>query len=379
MSYAFEHTPRGPAYPLDWAPIARFPWVAAMAGVRQEPEWHAEGDVLTHTRMVAEAMAGLGAWRAAAEPDRHVLFAAALLHDVAKPVCTRFEDNRWTSPKHAKVGEGVARHLLWTGEAGEVPTFHERERLAKLVRYHGLPLRFTDKPDPARALILASLEVNLRDVATLALADVLGRECAGKDQLAESVKMFTEYAAELRCLDRPRRFEHDHHRFMYCVGRKPIEYVPHRPAGADAFEAVLMSGLPGSGKSTVAREVAGDRPVIALDEVREQIGIDPADDQGAVVAAAREQAKAHLRDRRSFVWDATNTSKDVRGGLIALFANYGATTRVVYVEAPSWQAMFARNRERPRGRQVPEPVISRLAEKVEVPSPAEAHRVEYVV
>jgi predicted kinase len=140
-----------------------------------------------------------------------------------------------------------------------------------------------------------------------------------------------------------------------------------------------MSGLPGSGKSTIAREVAGDRPLIALDEVREQIGVDPADDQGPVLAAAREQAKAHLRDRRSFVWDATNTSKDVRGGLIALFANYGATTRVVYVEAPSWAAMFARNRDRPPGRRVPEPVIARLAEKVEVPSPAEAHRVEYVV
>ena len=38
-----------------------------------------------------------------------------------------------------------------------------RERIAKLVRYHGLPLRFTDNPDPARALVLASLEVNLRD------------------------------------------------------------------------------------------------------------------------------------------------------------------------------------------------------------------------
>jgi putative nucleotidyltransferase with HDIG domain len=233
VSYAFEHTPRSPAYAVDWDLIARFPWVAAMAGVRQEPEWHAEGDVLTHTRMVAEAMAGLPAWQSAADPDRHVLFAAALLHDVAKPACTRFEDDRWTSPKHAKVGEGTARHLLWTGEAGEVPTFHVRERIAKLVRYHGLPLRFTDKPDPARALILASLEVNLRDVATLALADVLGRTCAGQAQLAESVTMFVEYAAELGCLDGPMRFEHDHHRFMYCVGRKPIDYVPHRPADAE--------------------------------------------------------------------------------------------------------------------------------------------------
>src|SRR5438105_3584160 len=117
MSYVFEHTPHGPRFAMNWETIVRFPWVKAMAGVQQEPEWHAEGDVQTHTRMVAEAMAGLDGWRAMDELDRHILFAAALLHDVAKPVCTRFEEGRWTSPRHAKVGEGMARGLLWTGAA----------------------------------------------------------------------------------------------------------------------------------------------------------------------------------------------------------------------------------------------------------------------
>lgn len=390
MSYAFDHTPPPPHHRVDWDAVSAFPWISAMAGVMQEPEWHAEGDVLTHTRMVAEAMASLPDWRVLAEADRHVLFAAALLHDVAKPACTRFEDGRWTSPRHAKVGEGVARRLLWTGEAGAVPAFAERERIAKLVRYHGLPLRFTDKPDPARALIRASLEVNLRDVALLALADVYGRECAGKGQLVESVRLFVEYADELGCLDGPRRFEHDHHRFSYCVARKPIDYVPYVPTGSDAFEVTLMSGLPGSGKSTVAKRLAydlrtpadcagpgGDPPIINLDAIRGRLGVDPADDQGSVAAAAKEQAKAYLRVRRPFVWDATNTTRELRGGLVALFANYGATVRIVYVEAPTWADMFARNRARER--RVPEAVIARLAAKVEIPSAAEAHRVEYVV
>lgn len=375
MSFVFEPTPAAPDFQFDWNAAASFPWIAAMAGVLQEPEWHAEGDVFTHTRMVSAAMASLDAWQARTEPDRHVLFAAALLHDVAKPQCTRFEDGRWTSPKHAKVGEGVSRHLLWTGELDSVPTFYERERVAKLVRYHGLPLRFMDKPDPARAVIMASLEVNLRDLADLALADVLGRECAGKEQLVQSVRMFAEYAAELDCLDQPKRFEHEHHRFSYCVARKPIDYVPHVPK--DAFEVTLMSGLPGSGKSTVAREIAGEHPLISLDEIRRELDVDGGDDQSAVITAAKEQAKMLLRARRSFVWDATNVTRDMRSGLIALFANYGAVTRIVYVEAPSWQEMFVRNRERER--QVPEKVIARLAEKAEIPSAVEAHRMEYVV
>ncbi len=399
MSYTFENTPTSPDFAMNWDAIAEFPWIAAMSGVQQEPEWHAEGDVFTHTRMVAAAMAALDAWRARPETDRHILFAAALLHDVAKPQCTRFDEGRWTSPKHAKVGEGVSRHLLWTGQAGgdasvvvvrqfqaapnntvqagkPASQFTERERIAKLVRYHGLPLRFMDKPDPARAIILASLEVNLRDVADLALADVIGRECAGKEQLVQSVRLFTEYATELECLDQSKRFEHDHHRFSYCVARKPLEYVPHVPKDADAFEVTLMSGLPGSGKSTVAKRLAGERPLINLDEIRGRLEIDGGDDQSPVIAEAKEQAKALLRARQSFVWDATNVTKDMRSGLIALFANYGATTRIVYVEAPTWQEMFARNRNRERP--VPEKVIVRLAEKIEIPSASEAHRVEWV-
>lgn len=375
MSYEFERTPSPADFRVDWESIARFPWIAAMAGVQQEPEWHAEGNVFTHTRMVAEAMAAMEGWRALPEPDRHILFAAALLHDVAKPACTRFEDGRWTSPKHAKVGEGMARHLLWTGAAGNVPGFYERERIAKLVRYHGLPLRFMDKPDPQRALILASLEVDLAAVVLLAMADVLGRVCAGKAELIDSIRMFQDYAVELGCRTEPKIFEHEHHRFMYCVGRKPLAYVPYRDE--QGFEVVLMSGLPGSGKSTIAQQIAGDRPVIRLDAIRERLDVDGAENQSAVVDEARELARSYLRRRRPFVWDATNTTKDMRSGLVALFANYGATVRIVYVEAPSWQEMFARNRQREHP--VPERVIARLAERLEIPSPAEAHWVEYVV
>jgi predicted kinase len=265
---------------------------------------------------------------------------------------------------------------MWQGMVGDVPPpYDDREHVAKLVRHHGLPLRFMDKPDPARACVEASLEVDLRAAATLALADVRGRECADKAQLIERVNLFADYCRELACWDGPRRFESDHHRFMYCVGRKPLAYVPYDDTWG---EVVLMSGLPGSGKSTHARRLAEDRPVINLDELRHELGVEPDEvgAQGAVVNAAKEEAKRLLRAKTPFVWDATNITKEVRAGLVALFANYGARVRIVYVEA-SWQETFARNRSRKRP--VPERVIAQLADRLEVPSRTEAHRMDYVV
>src|SRR5689334_4252169 len=104
--WTFKHTPQPPGWRVNWAAIHDdFAWIRDMQGTMQEPQWHAEGDVHIHTRMVAEAMAGEKRWRALNELDRHITFAAALLHDVAKPACTKFEDGRCTSPNHTRVGE----------------------------------------------------------------------------------------------------------------------------------------------------------------------------------------------------------------------------------------------------------------------------------
>lgn len=70
----------------------------------QDPTFHAEGTVWTHVGMVCEALAALDEFRALPDSDREILFAAALLHDVAKPSCTRDEDGRITSRGHSQRG-----------------------------------------------------------------------------------------------------------------------------------------------------------------------------------------------------------------------------------------------------------------------------------
>ena len=63
-----DHLPRPPHWQIDWSALdERYEWVRALSGCPQSPEWHAEGDVWIHTRMVLEAVCALPAFRALQE------------------------------------------------------------------------------------------------------------------------------------------------------------------------------------------------------------------------------------------------------------------------------------------------------------------------
>lgn len=367
-AWRFPFCPQPPDWKLDWAAVEAALGLSTLGGVPQDRTWHAEGDVLIHTRMVAQTMAADGQWRALPERERHVLFVAALLHDIGKGPTTRTEDGRITSPRHTSVGQRMARKLLWMGLDGEAPDFATRETIAGLVRYHGLPVMFIEKPSPERAVIEASQSVRCDHLALLAKADVLGRVCPDASDFLDRIGLFRELAGEQECLSQPKAFASDHHRFIYFNANRDFSYVPYDDTRC---EVTLMSGLPATGKDYWVARHAADLPVISLDDLRGEMDVDPADDQGPVVRAAKEQAKAYLRQAQPFVWNATNITKDMRQQLIALFANYTARIRIVYMEC-SPKELDRRNRSRTHP--VPAPVIARMIEKLEVPSLTEAHR-----
>ena len=95
---------------LDWEGLkAAFPWAKDMEGVEQDPVFHAEGAVAVHTAMVISELLSLPAFQALSMPQKQIMFAAAVLHDVEKRSTSErvFEDGRWkvTSHGHAKKGE----------------------------------------------------------------------------------------------------------------------------------------------------------------------------------------------------------------------------------------------------------------------------------
>jgi predicted kinase len=368
MTDLFSFTPTAPDYAVAWADLDReYAFVRAMAGCPQDPVHHAEGDVWVHTRMVCEAMAASPAWRALPEEPRRVLFAAAVLHDVSKPECTKVEEGRITSRGHSRRGAVAARNILW--EMGT--PFDVREHVCALIRWHQVPYWLIDRPDPRRGAIEVSQTARCDWLAILAEADVRGRVCADQQRLLDNVALFAELADEQGCLRGAYQFPSDHARVLFFLDEKRI---PEAPAhAAHRCEAVLMSGLPGSGKDHhIAAHFAG-RAVISLDDVREELDIDPDESQGEVIVLARERARELLRRGEPFVWNATNLSRQLRRMVLELFASYQARLRVVYLEATA--ADLAEGMKR-RGRVVPARVMERMRQRWEVPDLTEAHAVE---
>lgn len=83
--------------------LRHFPEIAALRGTRQEPEWHPEGDVFTHTQLCLDALVRLPEWSEG--NDSAVLAFAVLGHDFGKPAVTQQAEKngriRWISPGHA--------------------------------------------------------------------------------------------------------------------------------------------------------------------------------------------------------------------------------------------------------------------------------------
>ena len=305
----------------NWTALEqKFDWIRDMKNVPQSPIYHAEGDVAIHTQMVLEELFQLDEYQYLNEQDQHILAAAALLHDVEKRSTTVIEsEKRITSKGHAKKGEYTARSILYK----DVSTpFRIRETVAKLVRHHGLPLWIFEKQNPVQYLAKVSHEVNTELLAILAEADMRGRICPDKEEVIYRIQLFKELCMEHDCWGKPKSFASNLTRFKYMnVG----DISPDYPLFDDTkLEVILLSGLPGTGKDTFIQKQYSDWPVVSLDNIRRANNIAPDDKKGngKVVQMAKENAKEYLRSKTSFVWNATNTTQQMREQLIDLFTTY---------------------------------------------------------
>jgi putative nucleotidyltransferase with HDIG domain len=365
--------PEGVPSDAVWATIQSF-WpdrFAAMANCLQSPEHHAEGDVLTHTKMVVAELTSSLEWQRLPRERQVRLFWTAVLHDIGKPATTRIgDDGLLTSRGHSRTGALIARNLLWHARA----PYAWREEICALIVAHQLPFWLTDREDPLRLAIETSWRCNTQDLITHATADARGRLCTDKEGILQSVAMSDLQFEEAECLGTPKAFANTHSRIEYFnrPDRDP-SYASHEN---HTFTATLMSGLPGSGKDRWIAHEGGDQPVVSIDAIRAELGVRGTGKQGQAIQIAKEQARGYLRSKTSFIFNATNITRQMREPLLALFRDYGAYTRVVYVETGP-QVLIKQNRNRVSA--IPDAAIWKLADKLEPPDETEAHDVVRVV
>ena len=195
---------------LSWAESQ--PWCRAMADCAQDTQWHGEGDVWTHTKMVCHQLVKLNEWPSLTPHEQTVMLFTSLLHDAAKPLTSQVdkETGRISSPKHAVKGEHVARGIL--RDLGcDLTT---REEIVRLVRYHGRPAFLLDRDEPTNEVVRLSWLVDNRLLFLFTLADTRGRDTDSMARPEENLHFWKMLAEENNCYDRPYPFANDHARFF---------------------------------------------------------------------------------------------------------------------------------------------------------------------
>lgn len=328
-----------------------------------------------HTEHVCNELLKLNEWVELDNKQKVILYLAALFHDIGKLTCTRMEDGEIVSPKHAVKGAKAFREIAYKEYAQSFNmNFKTREKIAALIKYHGLPMLFMEKDDLEYNLIKASEILDMRLLYLLAKADLLGRECADKEKLLDKIEYFKEYSIEIGCYYSKKKFRNNYTRFKYFNNKS----IWHSAEVFDAttFEVIVMVGLPLSGKDTYIEENLSHMNLISLDDIREEFNMSPRDDSSKIAMIAKERAKEYLRLKQPFVWNATNIISNTRKKLCDLFSSYGARVKFIYIEAP-YKELISRNKT--RNRTIPVKVLDNMIHKFDMIENFEGYKTEFYI
>jgi tRNA nucleotidyltransferase (CCA-adding enzyme) len=219
--------------------LEHFPEVAALRGTPQEPEWHPEGDVLTHTGHCLDALVALPGWAAAAAARRRMLSLAVLAHDFGKPPTTERAERRgamrWVSPGHEAAGGPLAEGFLRRiGAPLELDAPVRALVVHHLAHHHGRDGDFSDSQ--VRRLARRLAPATIEDLALVMESDAMGRPPLPADGILGLVGRLRRRASALELeASAPRPLIQGRH--LVALGRRPGPGF--KPVLDAAFEAQL--------------------------------------------------------------------------------------------------------------------------------------------
>ncbi len=187
---------RGLAFLRDAGGLSELPELEALIDCPQDPTWHPEGCVWTHTLHCLDAFAEerLGTGR-----EDLVVGLAVLCHDLGKPATTRVRDGRLTAYDHEHAGVAPTRALLgrWTRESRLI------DEVTPLVARHLAPVQLHGGGAGAAAVRRLAKAVGRIDrLVRVARADQRGRPPLVVDSF-EAGDWLLARAEELGVLEAP--------------------------------------------------------------------------------------------------------------------------------------------------------------------------------
>jgi len=179
------------------------PPLMPLAATPQDPEWHPEGDVWTHTLQVVDEAAALLEGLEADRPRQLAVMLGALCHDLGKPETTRIEDGRVRSRGHEEAGLPPTESLLDRWNVHTLLGYDVRAQALALVAQHLKPGQLYDDrervTDGAVRRLARKCETDL--LYRVARADCLGRRPGRFEPVA--MEWFKERVLALDVAHRP--------------------------------------------------------------------------------------------------------------------------------------------------------------------------------
>lgn len=164
------------------------PELKALIGVPQNPEYHPEGDVWNHTKLVIDSAVNVAEEKGLNEEDKKVLILAAVCHDLGKALVTKVEDSgKIISHGHEDAGLEPAQRFLDMLHINHSIS----EKVLLLVQEHMFihhKSNANSSDSTIRRLAKRLYPATIKDLVYLATADVRGAmRIKGEYQAAEDL------------------------------------------------------------------------------------------------------------------------------------------------------------------------------------------------
>jgi bifunctional polynucleotide phosphatase/kinase len=200
------------------------------------------------------------------------------------------------------------------------------------------------KPNPLLFnLLVGNNEIDKEN--SFFVGDAIGR----KSDFSDSDLVFAENIG-IPCYSPERAFD---------MKNEFTEEIPSVSLSEDEKQVVIMMGYPGSGKSTIARNICQNENFVHI--------------EGDLYKTSRKMIKAsleHIKQNKSIVFDATNSSSKKRKEYIDVGKKYNYKVVCIHVSTPL-ETAYKRNKLRESEKHVPRIAYSVYSKNFEEPNEKE--------